>query len=457
MLDARFDSTANLPAGQINSSRRQRRWHISMILVTTAFALGLLGIMNAYASPGAVTWPAIHLRLIEDGFNNPIEVTHANDGSNRLFVLERGGLVHIVQDGQRLTTPFLDISDRVFITCGECGLLGIAFPPNFAEEGYFFVNYISKTNQVPPDTGDPNTIHDTVIARFHISDDPNVADAASEEPILKINQPASNHNGGHILFGPDEYLYIGMGDGGEGGDFFDNAQNPASLHGKILRIEVGATGTYTVPADNPFVDTQGFRDEIWAWGLRNPWRFHFDRATGDLYIADVGQGNYEEINHIAAADIGNGGQNYGWPIVEGNVCYPPGGAQDCDRTGLTAPVIIYDHANGDCSVTGGFVYASLDPNQAPIYLYGDFCTGRIWGMQKDGAAWATSELLNTDFRITTFGDDETGNVYVVSYDGGEIYQIDEPLPTATPLPTAPPQPTATPTPSSYLPTISKSE
>jgi glucose/arabinose dehydrogenase len=434
-----------------------------MILITATFMIGLLDMFSAYAGPNAVSWPSISLQLIEDGFSNPIEVTHANDGSNRLFVLERGGLIHIVQDGQRLATPFLDISDRVFITCSECGLLGIAFPPNFAEEGYFFVNYVSKTNQAPPDTGDPNTIHDTVIARFHITDDPNVADAAGEEKILTINQPASNHNGGHLLFGPDDLLYIGMGDGGESGDFFQNAQNPASLLGKILRIEVGATGTYTVPADNPFVDTQGFRDEIWAWGLRNPWRFHFDRATGDLYIADVGQGTYEEINHIAAADLGSGGQNYGWPIVEGDACYPPGGPQDCDRTGLTAPVVIYDHANGDCSVTGGFVYAPPPPNQVPIYLYGDFCTGRIWGMQKDGADWATLELLDTDFRITTFGNDEAGNVYVANYDGGEIHQIVAPPDPATPLPTPTLPPLATPlptpmlSPSGYLPTVSKSE
>ena len=186
-----------------------------------------------------------------------------------------------------------------------------------------------------------------MIARFQITNNLNRADSAAEEPILRINQPNTNHNGGHILFGPDGYLYIGMGDGGGGGDTFENAQNPQSLHGKILRIEVGATGTYTIPASNPFTTTAGYRDEIWATGVRNPWRFDFDRSTGDLYVADVGQSGFEEVNHIAAGEIGDGGMNFGWPIMEGNVCFPPNGPQVCDNPGLTTPVATYNHGLGD--------------------------------------------------------------------------------------------------------------
>jgi glucose/arabinose dehydrogenase len=394
------------------------------ILMTTTLMLGLLGGATVHAEPSAVTWPPINLRLIADDFNEPVAVTSANDGTNRLFVVERGGLIQILQDGNRLETPFLDISDQVS-RCNECGLLGLAFPPDFAEDGYFFVNYTSNTDRAAPDTNDPNTSNDTVIARFRVSDNPNLADDASEFPILLINQPETNHNGGHILFGPDNYLYIGMGDGGGGSDRFENSQNPASLLGKILRIEVGATGTYSVPEDNPFVDVEGYRDEIWATGLRNPWRFSFDHATGDLYIADVGQGSYEEVNYVTAADLDQGGQNYGWNILEGDVCYPPDQAQNCDRTGLTAPVVTYDHSNDNCSVTGGYVYAARRPNQVPVYLYADFCSGRIWGLQRDGANWVTQELDDLSFLISSFGEDEYGNVYVVGFNG-EIYQIFDP-------------------------------
>jgi glucose/arabinose dehydrogenase len=412
---------------RIDGLRRGLWPRCALVLVAVTWMAVLRSPVAAGAQPSAVTWPPIHLQLIEEGFDGPVDVTSAHDGSSRLFVLERSGLVHIVQDGARLATPFLDISDRVWDSCAECGLLGIAFPPDFAEQGYFFVNYISDSDQASPDTGDPNTAHDTVIARFHVSDNPNVADADGEERILAINQPAGNHNGGHLVFGPDGRLYIGMGDGGGGNDTFENAQNPASLHGKILRIDVGATGRYRVPADNPFVDTQGYRAEIWAEGLRNPWRFTFDRATGDLYIADVGQGMREEINHIAATALGNGGQNYGWPIFEGEVCHRPDGPADCERTDLIEPVVSYDHDAGDCSVTGGFVYASPFAGQAPIYLYADFCSGRIWGLQRDGAGWATEELEDTAFEITSFGEDEAGHVYVVSY-AGALYQVVSPQP-----------------------------
>jgi glucose/arabinose dehydrogenase len=264
------------------------------------------------------------------------------------------------------------------------------------------------------------------LARFHLTGNRNIADSEDEEQILLINQPAGNHNGGHILFGPDGYLYIGMGDGGGGGDEFHNAQNPESLHGKILRIAVGATGTYTVPDDNPFVDTENFREEIWALGLRNPWRFNFDRATGDLYVADVGQGTREEINHIPAAQTEDGGMNFGWPRQEGSSCYPPNGPQNCDRTGLIQPIFDYGHNMGDCSVTGGYVYHSELASQPPVYLYADYCSGRFWGLQRDGDAWASKLLHDFNFQITSFGEDEDGTLYLVGY-GGTIFRLRDPL------------------------------
>jgi uncharacterized repeat protein (TIGR01451 family) len=332
------------------------------------------------------------------------------------------GRIRIVQDGVLLDTPFLDISSQVITNCSECGLLGLAFPPDFAQEGYFFVNYTSNTDLAPPETGDPDPedMGDTVIARFHVTDDPNIA--GDEEQILAINQPDRNHNGGHILFGPDGNLYIGMGDGGGGGDTYRNGQDPASLLGKVLRISVGETMTYTIPASNPFTNTEGYRDEIWALGVRNPWRFNFDRATGDFYLADVGQGTYEEVNHVAAAQIGNGGMNFGWRTMEGNVCFPPTGSQNCNRTGLTLPVVTYDHSHGNCSVTGGFVFHSTVPNQAPVYLYADYCSGRLWGLQRDGEEWVSQELEDFPFQVTTFGEDEDGTIYIVDYDG-VIYRI----------------------------------
>jgi glucose/arabinose dehydrogenase len=406
-----------------NRQRARRAWRFCTILILTLVLFSLKGANSTLANPGAVTWPSIKLQLIAEDFDSPVGIVSANDGTSRLFVIENRGLIHIVQNGIRLEPPFLDISNQVS-SCTECGLLGLAFPPDFAEQGYFFVNYTSNEDVAEPDTEDPNTSSDTVIARFRVTANPNLADAGSEEAILLINQPDSNHNGGQIVFGPDEYLYIGMGDGGGGGNTYDNAQEPTSLLGKLLRIDVGATGTYSIPDDNPYADpTDGYRDEIWAIGLRNPWRFSFDRTTGDLYIADVGQGEVEEINYLAAADASQGGQNFGWSILEGNLCYPPTGDQDCDRTGLTAPVTSYTHNNGNCSVTGGYVYQANRPVQADIYLYADFCTGRIWGLQRNGNAWVTEELDDRSFQISSFGEDELGNVYVADYSNGRIYQI----------------------------------
>lgn len=396
-----------------------------LLFITICSLLALSSTASTKAAADAVNWPLIRLQLVTSGLSNPIDLVDPNDGTNRLFVIERGGTIRIIENGQLLDEPFLDIRSEVF-SSNEGGLLGLAFPPDFAESGYFIVNYTNKANLIDPDPDDDDNnndqrVGDTVIARFRVSDNPNIADAGSEERLLLVHQPASNHNGGHILFGPDGYLYIGMGDGGGGGDPYNNAQDPKSLHGKLLRIQVGATGPYTIPEDNPFVDDPDYRDEIWAVGLRNPWRFSFDRLTGDLYVADVGQNALEEVNHIPASEIGNGGMNFGWPIMEADICYPPGN-EDCNREGLVMPAVAYTHDAGNCSVTGGYVYRSNLPNQAPVYLYGDFCTGQVWGMQQDDGAWVTQLLTNANFRLTSFGEDRHGNVYLVNF-AGEIYRI----------------------------------
>ena len=249
-----------------------------------------------------------------------------------------------------------------------------------------------------------------------------MADPASEEVILTVPQPFANHNGGQLAFGPDNNLYIGMGDGGSGGDPLNNGQSPGTLLGKLLRIDVeSGVRPYRVPPDNPFLLSAGYLPEIWALGLRNPWRFSFDRGTGDLYIGDVGQNSFEEIDFQAAGDLV--GRNYGWNIMEGDSCYPPG-TVGCDRTGLALPVFVYDHALG-CSVTGGHVYrGSAFPSLQGVYLFGDLCSGRIWGIRKNGAAWDNAVLAdNTALTITTFGEDESGNVYVVNYATGDLLRI----------------------------------
>ncbi|GIV80010.1 MAG: glucose dehydrogenase [Litorilinea sp.] len=388
-------------------------------------ALSLLGLHPTHLSAQdtntlPLVWPELTLTRIVGEYDQPVHVTHAGDGSGRLFVVERAGVIRVVQGETLLPDPFLDIRDRVNSNCGECGLLGLAFPPDFATGGYFFVHYSAVGNPVSPDAPsepDPGTGNDTVVARFRITGDGNVADPDSEERILLVNQPYTNHNGGHLTFGPDGYLYVGLGDGGSGGDPFNAGQRTDTLLGKILRIQVGATGSYTIPTDNPFAQVAGSRDEIWAYGLRNPWRFNFDRLTGDLYIADVGQGSYEEVNFQPAAS--SGGENYGWRIMEGMHCY---GSPTCDQTGLTLPVAEYDHSRGDCSITGGMVYRGFLTRLQGIYLYGDFCTGRIWGLQRDGSGWAVQELADTRLRISSFGEDEAGNVFVVDMDGG-IYLV----------------------------------
>jgi glucose/arabinose dehydrogenase len=364
-------------------------------------------------SPPAA-WPQISLSPVAGGFVQPVHVTHAGDGSGRIFVVEQAGRIRILDNGVVLPVPFLDLASLNpprLVAGGEQGLLGVVFPPGFDVKQHFYVFYTRAADGA------------IVVARYRVTaGDGNVADPASEVVILVVPHPVfGNHNGGQLAFGPDGYLYIGTGDGGSGGDPSNNAQNPGVLLGKQLRVDVeSGVNPYGVPPDNPFVGTAGFRPEIWALGLRNPWRFSFDRLTGDHYIGDVGQGNFEEIDFQPAGDPG--GRNYGWNIMEGDNCYPPGTA-GCNRTGLALPIFVYDHALG-CSVTGGHVYrGSAFPSLQGVYLFGDYCSGRIWGIRKNSAGWDNALLATSTLSISTFGEDESGNVYVVNHANGDLLKI----------------------------------
>ena len=272
---------------------------------------------------------------------------------------------------------------------------------------HFFVNYTDRQG-------------DTVISRFVVSQDPAQADPSSKVVVLTVDQPAANHNGGQLAFGPDGFLYAGLGDGGRAGDPLGNGQNTQTLLGKMLRLDVDHGQPYTVPASNPFAGDLGFRPEIWATGLRNPWRFSFDRATGDLYIADVGQDEYEEIDYQPAGS--RGGENYGWSIMEGLHCYPAGEA--CDPAGLILPVAEYDHSQG-CSVTGGYVYRGQQfPSLDGTYLFGDYCSGRIWGLARDGQGqWRMAEVGRANVEPSSFGEDESGELYLADLQGVQLYKI----------------------------------
>jgi glucose/arabinose dehydrogenase len=358
-------------------------------------------------------WPTIALTTVASGFASPVDMADPNDNSGRvssgrLFVVEQAGRVRIVRNGQLDATPLLDISDRVRC-CGERGLLGIALPPNFAQKGYFYLNYTTEAlGQLQ-----------TRISRFHLSADTDIADPDSEQIVLVYDQPHSNHNGGGLAFGPDGFLYIGAGDGGSGGDPQNRAQNLTDILGKMLRIDVetGNPVTYTVPASNPFVGQTNALPEIWAYGLRNPWRDSFDRQTGDLFIADVGQNAWEEIDFQPAAS--SGGENYGWRITEGTHCYNP---NPCDKTGLVLPIAEYDRDNGR-SVTGGFVYRGAAwPALQGIYLYGDYVTGNIWGLRPDSNGWENRLLLDSSRNISSFGQDGAGEIYVIDH-AGEILRV----------------------------------
>ncbi len=351
---------------------------------------------------------SINLVPVANGFVKPVYLTHAGD--DRLFLVEQDGTIRIIQDGAILPQPFLNIDSLVGSTESEQGLLSMAFHPEYGENGRFFIYYTDNNGG-------------TVVARYQVStDDPNQADPNSALVLLTLPQPYGNHNGGQLKFGPDGYLYVGLGDGGSANDPLLAGQDKSVLLGKLLRLDVDFNESgYAVPAANPFVNDEGARNEIWAYGLRNPWRFSFDRLTGDLYIADVGQNIWEEIDFQPAGSTG--GENYGWNIMEGTHCFQ---TETCDQTGLIPPVIDYQHGDGSCSVTGGYVYRgqqylSLYGN----YFYGDYCSGKVWSLlrQPDGA-WVNNQVFRLQgLFISSFGEDVNGELYLLSYGDGVVYQI----------------------------------
>lgn len=347
--------------------------------------------------------PLIRLDPVASGLNRPVFATHAGDGSNRLFILEQSGRI-LIWDGQGiLPGPFLDLTNRV-VCCGERGLLGLAFHPKFVENGRFFVNY----------TFDAEGQLRTRIAEYSVSSGSQNEASPTEEVILEFDQPFANHNAGMIAFGPDGNLYIATGDGGSAGDPPGNAQNLNTLLGKILRINVDAAEPYANPLDNPFYNQEA-RNEIWAYGLRNPWRFSFDRLTGVLLLGDVGQSNWEEVNLVRR------GQNYGWNQMEGAHCYPPGGA--CNQEGLVLPVFEYPTTDEDRGVTGGYIYRGTQPT--PLwgsYIAADHASGKIWSVTPTPGRWDRKLLLDTALSIVSFGEDEEGELYAVDL-GGSIFRL----------------------------------
>lgn len=367
--------------------------------------LALALLMVACQAPTHIAKAQVRLLPVTDGLKKPLAIAHAGD--ERLFVVEQAGLVRVVKDDKPLAEPFLDLSAQV-TSSGEQGLLGLAFPPDYASSGRFYVYYTDLAG-------------DSVLSRFSVtSGNPDRADAASEEILLQQDQPHSNHNGGQLAFGPDGYLYLGLGDGGSGGDPDGNGQNLGTLLGKLLRLDVSGTSGYDVPAANPFVSDSNARGEIWAYGLRNPWRFSFDNANGDLYIADVGQNAYEEVNFQLAGS--EGGENYGWNIMEADSCFKP--SNDCDKTGLVMPVVSYPHgAPWGNSITGGYVYrGEAVSDLVGRYLFADFGSGRVWSTSA-ASDWAVEPLFETGFAISTFGEGADGELYVVDYSAGALYRI----------------------------------
>jgi glucose/arabinose dehydrogenase len=327
-------------------------------------------------------------------------------------VVEQGGLIRVVENGAIVDPAFLDLSTVVDTGGNEQGLLGLAFHPDSANNGFFYVNY----------TYDPGANPDrSRIARYQVSaTDPNQADPGSAATIIDFQQNGPNHNGGDLHFGPDGFLYVASGDGGGSEDPDDLAQSLDTLLGKMLRIDVDGAAPYAIPADNPFVAVPSARDEIWAYGLRNPWRFSFDRSTGDLFIGDVGQYATEEIDFQPAASAG--GANYGWSCMEGD---GTPNYNQCDGTPLTPPILVYDH-NPECSVTGGYVYRGNIAGLHGRYVFGDYCSGVIWFGKKVGSSWTAAEWADTTLRISAFGEDEVGELYVADLVEGDIFQFTSP-------------------------------
>jgi glucose/arabinose dehydrogenase len=384
---------------------------LSIALVVLTAMLILPYVIDALEPRAAGT---LSLALVQGGFSSPVFATHAGD--TRLFVVERAGRIRIISGGQVLPTPFLDLSSLVTTATAEQGLLGLAFDPAYATSGRFYVMWTANGNP-----GTNASFRDNVVSRFvRSSSEPNQADFASRTDLLQIADLYNNHNGGMLAFW-DGLLYVATGDGGSSGDPDNNAQNTGVLLGKLLRIDPSSGSPYAIPPSNPFATQPGARPEIWASGLRNPWRFSFDRATGDLYLGDVGQNTWEEVN-LQRSGAG-GGQNYGWDRLEGTHCF---GASACDPTGLVPPIAEYGHRPNGCSVTGGYVYRGASaPSLSGRYIFGDYCSGRIWSLTEAAGAWTRSLLLTTTYGISSFAEDKDGELHVVDHDGGGLYRLTE--------------------------------
>jgi len=370
------------------------RWLAALLLIAT------VACSNEESGPSVET--ALALAPVAEGLAFPLFLT-APALDARLFVVERGGLIRVIQNGELLATPFLDVSGEVSDE-GEQGLLCLAFDPDYATSGRFFVSFTDLAG-------------DLVVRSYHVSSDPNVADAGSSGERLRVAHPSTTHYSGNLAFGPDGFLYVGAGDAGGPGNISETGQDRSDLLGSILRLDVSGPAGYTLPGDNPFVATAGARGELWSYGLRNPWRFSFDRTTGDLYVADVGEDQREEVDVAAQANGGGRGLNFGWQVAEGLICRQ---GTDCDRTGFTDPVLDYTHDEG-CSITGGYVYRGSElPSLAGTYFYGDFCGGWVRSFRyQDGQA--TNQLERLELapggKITSFGQDGFGELYVITAEG----------------------------------------
>jgi glucose/arabinose dehydrogenase len=385
---------------------RHRRTTILRAIGVTALVVALTNsVATGYARPHADDFESQHLKLslVINNLKEPTHVVGPPDGSNRLFVLERAGLVRVADpNGQVRPTPFLDLRKQVSLGA-EQGLLGLAFHPAFAQNGYVYVDYTAKDWSVQ-------------VIRYRVSPEhPNVVDPATAQVVLAVPKQSKYHNGGMLAFGPDGYLYVSLGDD----EVSESAQDLGTLFGKILRLDVDSTEPYAVPPSNPFANRAEARGEIWSYGLRNPWRLSFDRATGDLWIGDVGDAMWEEVDFQPASS--RGGENYGWPMYEGFQCMQ---ADQCDVDGLVAPLVTYGH-NMNCCVIGGYVYRGASaPELIGTYLFGDLCTGGVFAL--DGSAdqgWTRLELGYQPIKISSFGEDPAGEVYVVDIQGGAMYKV----------------------------------
>jgi glucose/arabinose dehydrogenase len=376
--------------------------HLVVLLIVFVSGCGGGG-GSSNTPPPVTTTPALTLAPFVSGLSNPVDFQIPDDGSGRIFIVQQSGAIRLVASGSLVSTPFLDIHTKVNFD-GEQGLLGLAFHPNYSQIPRFYVHYDSLSGgQI-----------ETVVAEYQLSADPNQADPASERILLTVNQPFGNHKGGQIAFGPDGFLYIALGDGGSEGDPLGNGQNLHTMLGKILRIDVDHADTglqYAVPADNPFVGS-GNVPEIWGYGFRNPWRFSFERGTGRLFVADVGQDRFEEI------DLVQKGLNYGWKTMEGAHCFNP--SSGCNMSGLTLPIAEYDHSEGEV-VIGGYVYhGTTIPTLVGAYLLADFSNGKIWELTESSGTWTRTLLLTTGRNISSFGQDAAGEIYVVDYSGSVL-------------------------------------